>query len=82
MASANGLRIKGRDYSIDDLTLEEVDEIEELCDAALEDLDLRRAKTIRAVVYVLLKRDEPELTLEEVGKVKVAELMGDGTSAA
>lgn len=71
------LRINGREYEATDLTLNEVEEVEDLCGGiSLEMLDLARAKTLKAVVYVLLKRDDPTVTLEQAGEVKFKGLVG------
>jgi hypothetical protein len=68
------IRINGKDYNAEDLTLAEVEELEEACGGPLEDLDFRRAKVIKQVVYTLLKRDNPEVTLEEVGAIQIVSL--------
>ncbi len=71
------LKIKGKAYDATDLTLNEVEQIEDLCGgASLDTLDLGRAKTLKAIVYVLLRRDEPEITLEQAGNIKLSGLLG------
>jgi hypothetical protein len=73
------LRINGKDYDATDLTLNEVEAIEDMCgDVSLDQLDLGRAKTLKAIVYVLLRRDDPEITLEQAGDVKLSEVIGAG----
>jgi hypothetical protein len=71
------LRINGREYDATDLTLNEVETIEDLCGGvSLDNLDLGRAKTLKAIVFVLLRRDEPDMTLEDAGNVKLSGLLG------
>ena len=71
------LKINGREYDATDLTLNEVEQIEDLNGGvSLDQLDLGRAKTLKAIVYVLLRRDDPEITLEDAGNVKLSGLLG------
>ncbi len=71
------LRINGKPYDATDLTLNEVEQIEDLCGGvSLDNLDLGRAKTLKAIVFVLMRRDEPEITLEEAGQIKLNGLLG------
>lgn len=72
--SDSTIMINGKPYSVDDLTLDEVDRIEETCGGPLEELDLRRAKVLKTVVFTLMRRDNPDLTLDDVGKITVASL--------
>ena len=68
------IKINGKSYSLDDLTLDEAEQLEDAFDASLEEIDFRRTKVIKQVVFLLLRRDNPELTLAEVGQIKVAAL--------
>ena len=71
------LKINGKEYDATDLTLNEVEQIEDLNGGvSLDQLDLGRAKTLKAIVYVLLRRDNPEITLEDAGNVKLSGLFG------
>ena len=58
-------------YDLDDLTLDEAEEIEDLVGMPLSDLNYGSAKTMKAIVRVLLKRTNPAVTDEEVGKIKL-----------
>lgn len=69
------LRINGKTYDLEELTLDEVEQIEDACGNALAELDLRRAKVIKQIVYVLMRRDEPELNIAEVGALQIASLI-------
>jgi len=90
MADETGLLlyVDGRPYNANDLTLNEVEEIEDACGGvALEQLDFARAKVLKAIVYTLLKRDDPEVTMDRVGAIKLRALLrgpetnGDGVAA-
>ena len=71
------LKINGREYDATDLTLNEVEQIEDLNGGvSLDQLDLGRAKTLKAIVFVLLRRDDPDITLEDAGNVKLSGLLG------
>lgn len=70
------LQIEGKEYDATDLTLDEVEEIEDACGGvSLEQLDLGRAKVLKAIVYTLLKRDNPDVTMETVGKIRLKTLL-------
>ncbi len=71
------LRIKGKEYDATDLTLNEGEQVEDLCgDTSLEFLDLGRPKTLHAIVHVLLKRDDPDITWEQSGELKMRGILG------
>ena len=67
--------VDGRSYDATDLTLNEVEEIEEACGGALEELNLGRAKVLKAIVFTLLKRDDPDVTMERVGQIRLQSLL-------
>lgn len=70
------LYVDGRPYDATDLTLNEVEEIEEACGGiALENLDFGRAKVLKAIVYTLLRRDDPDVSMERVGALKLRGLL-------
>lgn len=61
----------------EDLTLDEVEEVEEIIGgdiAAAFSEGSPKGKAIKAVVFITLRRDNPDLTLEEVGKMKLSGL--------
>lgn len=73
------LSINGKEYDATDLTLNEVEAVEDLCGGvSLEQLDLGRAKVLKAIVFVLLKRDDPEITLDQAGDIRLKGLIGPG----
>jgi hypothetical protein len=72
----------------DSLTIDELDLVEETCDADLEDVmagKVRKSKVLRAFALVALRRTNPDATLEDAGKVEVRGLeamLGDRPTGA
>lgn len=59
---------------MNDFTANEVDAAEELLDAPLQSLmdpAARQGKGMRVLAYVVSKRDNPEITLEDAGNLRV-----------
>lgn len=55
---------------VEDLTIEEVEIIEEITDAAIDSLfapGAKKGKTLRALAFVAARREDPNVTIEEVG---------------
>lgn len=69
-----GVTIQGKHYAFDSLTLDELEEIENKCGAAFDDLDLGRASVIKQVVFTFMRRDNPKLTLKTVGALQIGQL--------
>jgi len=62
------------DLKIDSLTIDEIDAIEEITGQPLDALNkagTRRAPMLRAMAYVVMKRKHPEITPEDVGRLKL-----------
>jgi hypothetical protein len=60
--------------NIDSLTLDEIDAIEEIIDAPLDALSkpgMRKAKLLKAMAYVIKRRDNPDFTIEDAGKLRI-----------
>lgn len=58
-----------------DLTLDEIEAIEEMVDApASQWSGCRQGRLIKAVVFIARKRTEPDLTIEQVGALHMSEL--------
>jgi len=70
------VRMQGREYDLDDLTLNELEEIEKRCDAPMEDVDFSLGKNLKVLAHVLLRRDNPKLTAEKAGQMTLRELVG------
>lgn len=69
-----GVTVNGKHYRFDSLTLDELEAIEEKCGSAFEDLDLGRASVVKAVVFQFMRRDDPELAIDSVGSITLADL--------
>jgi len=76
--------IEGQPYDIADLTLDEADEIEEMCGGVpLEELRFGRSKVLKAFAYILRKRDDPDVTIEQIGAIRRQSLFDqNGNTAA
>jgi hypothetical protein len=69
-------KINGTDYDLDDLTLDEVENIEELCGGvAFSELNFGSAKAMKAVSFTLLRRNDPDLKPEDVGSVRMIDML-------
>ena len=68
--------INGSEYDLDDLTLDEVEKIEDLCGGvAFSELNFGSAKAMKAISFTLMSRDHPDVTYEDVGSVKMLDMM-------
>jgi len=71
------------------LTLDEIDEIEEILDMPASQWEnARQGKMMKAMIWVLRKRTDPDASMEEIGKLYVTDLEAelapfvvDGTEA-
>jgi hypothetical protein len=71
-------KIGDTEYDLDDLSLNEVAGIEEMFDKSISELDWGSARVMRAIVWKLQQRTQPELTLEEAGETTFIQLaLGD-----
>lgn len=70
------ITIAGKTYEVDvdDLELGEIEIIEDVCDCAIADVDWGRMNATRAVVYVLLHREDAAFTMDDAKRVKVGAL--------
>jgi hypothetical protein len=68
------------DLKLDSLTLDEIDAIEEITGQPLDALNkpgARRAPMLKAMAYVTMKRKYPDVTIEDIGALKI-NLKGKG----
>lgn len=59
---------------LDSITIAEIEEIEEAAGAPFDQVfqsDKPKGKMLRAMAYVIMRRDNPDLTWEEAGKVVI-----------
>lgn len=64
-------KIQGVAYDLDDLTLDEVEAFEEICGAEFSEANFGSSKAMKAIATVLLRRNNPTITAEEIGRVKL-----------
>lgn len=62
---------------INDLTLNEIDAIEDEFGKALAEIDFTVAKSLRFLVWQVLKRDNPDATLEDAGNIRPGDIAGE-----
>lgn len=72
------LRIDGKDYDLDELTLGELEGLEDHMGLPLSQIDVNSARAMRYIVYTVKVRDEPGYTLDLAGQVRVVDLMQQG----
>lgn len=69
--------IEGKAYRFDELTLGEIEFLEEELGAGVGEIDFRSAKAIIRVVYLLKRREDPEYTLDRARGVQLTALEGE-----
>lgn len=58
-----------------DLSLDEIEAIEDIVDAPASTWgDIKQGRLIKAIVFTVRHRSEPDLTIEDVGAIKLSEL--------
>lgn len=70
-------KMNGREYrlaSLDDLTYEEIEMIEDAFDKPLAEVDLRRAKAQRWLIFLSLKRAGQNVKFADLGEIKFADV--------
>ena len=76
MSRLGTYKIQGVEYDLDDLTLDEMSEIEELSGGiAYGELNFGSATQLKALVFVLMKRTQPDIRLEDVGRVRMVDFV-------
>jgi len=60
---------------LDDLTIEEVEQVEDITGVPIDELAQQsgrpKGRMLRALAFVVLRRDDPSVTLEDVGKLRL-----------
>lgn len=62
---------------LNDLTIEEVELIEDILDQPFESAfgpGQKRGKAMRALAFIAMRRDDPAVTMADVGQVKISAL--------
>ncbi|MEU8791560.1 hypothetical protein [Streptomyces sp. NPDC048643] len=68
------------DLKLDSLTIDEIDAIEEITGQPLDALNkpgARRAPMLKAMAFVVMKRKNPEFSIEDAGRLRI-NLKGKG----
>jgi hypothetical protein len=58
------------------LTLDEVEIVENLCQKSIETLmddGVPRGRALKALIFILMRRNNPDYTIEQAGKLSLAE---------
>jgi hypothetical protein len=77
-------RIQGTEYDMDDLELDEMELVEDTTaqllgkapgEVSFSELNFGSSRVMKATAYVLLRRNNPDITLADVGQVKVIDFL-------
>lgn len=66
-------------FDFESLTLEEVEQIELIAGTSIDqlmDAGQPKGKALKAIIYVIKKREDPNFTLEQAGKIPLKEAQG------
>jgi hypothetical protein len=69
------LKIEGREYSVDDLTLNELETLEEAIGVPFDQMEFGSAKVLKHFAHLLISKTNPDFTLEDAGKLPISALM-------
>lgn len=65
----------------DSLTLDEIELLEDISGISIDAIgkrltgdDAPKAKTMKALAFIAARRDDPSVTLEDIGKIKLTDL--------
>lgn len=64
-------------FDFDDLTIEEVEQIEEITGVSIDAIQEKgsaKGKTLRAIVFVVKRRTDPEFTIDAAGRLPVRDV--------
>jgi glucose-6-phosphate 1-dehydrogenase len=66
------IQVEGKNYSIDmnELEVGEIEIIENAVDKPMEEIDFRRATALRALLYVVIRRNDPNFTMDDAQSLK------------
>lgn len=76
-ADAPAVGVPGVDIDFDAFTLDDLAELEELTGVSIDDLkgaDAPKLKVLKALAFIVMRRNDPDLTFEAVGKIPFAKL--------
>lgn len=69
--------VDGKRYEIDmdDLEFGEVELLEEAFDLPFEEIDLRRMKAMRLIVFIAMRRKDPDVSMDDVAHIKIGSFL-------
>jgi hypothetical protein len=67
--------IGDRDYTLDDLSLGEIEDFEEAMGAPMGDVDLSAAKAIIYLAYLVKRREDPTYTLDDARTIRLVDII-------
>jgi hypothetical protein len=84
-ARLGALKIDGREYPLDDLTLDDLEELEEQMGVPMDQINWNSAKAMKHAAALIIRRSGREFTLEDAGRITIGSLLpddgnGDGPS--
>lgn len=62
------------DLDLGSLTIDEIETIEEIIDGPFDEAfkpGAKKGRTLRALAYTVKRRTDPDITLEDVGRLKI-----------
>ena len=68
MSRFGTFKLGGVEYDMERLTLNEMEIVEGIAGAVFAEMNFGSATSLKAIGYVLMKRTNPELTIEEAGE--------------
>jgi hypothetical protein len=84
MSQFGTITINGKTYDLDDIEMDDVEAVEDLClrkrkidgewieePTPFGEINFSRGRAMKALSWVILRREAPEMTFEEVGKLKL-----------
>jgi len=65
--------IDGKSYTLEmnDLELGELELIEDVLDAPVDEIDFRRTRAMRVIAYVLIHREDESFTMDDAKRIKI-----------
>lgn len=75
MSKLGGITVDGQEYLLDDLSLGELEELEEALGAPMNEINFGSARALKYAVYFLLRGARPGFTLEDAAAVKAGALV-------
>lgn len=83
MALPEDIALDLSDVTLDTLTLDDLEALEDITGRPFDEVFVKgrpKAKALKALAFISLRRDHPELTLEDVGSIAV--VTGDAPDPA